>query len=93
MSNPIKEYLHLIHLFIIDFLDDIRSLRYQLVIWAFILNFYVLKLVEGGKADYKLAGITVGLLTIVYTLYFASRHAQAMVQNQNEENTDEEEEL
>ena len=93
LRKVIKKYSKLVDDIFVDFLQDMKSLRYQLVIWAFILNFYVLKLVAQGKADYKLAGITVGLLTIVYTLYFASKHQEA--QNKlNQPNDDlEDEEL
>jgi len=77
LRQVIKKYSKLVDDIFVDFLEDIKSLRYQLVIWAFVLNFYVLKLVSEGKADYKLAGITVGLLTIVYTLFFSSKHAEA----------------
>jgi hypothetical protein len=86
LRKVIKKYSKLVDDIFVDFLQDMKSLRYQLVIWAFILNFYVLTLVADGKADYKLAGITVGLLTIVYTLYFASKHNEAHMKNgKNEE--------
>ena len=85
----IKKYAKLVDDVFVDFLTDLKSLRYQLVIWAFILNFYVLNLVKDGKADYKLAGITVGLLTIVYTLYFASKHQENVMKNGGSQDEDE----
>ena len=64
--------------------------RYPILI---ILNFYVLNLVKDGKADYKLAGVTIGLLTIVYTLYFASRHSQATMENSKKIKNERDEQL
>lgn len=83
--DSIKKYAKLIDDIVVDFLTDVKSVRYQLIFWAFVLNFYVLDLVKQGKADYKLAAVTVGLLTIVYTLYFASKHNQAVMENNNKQ--------
>ncbi len=91
--NILKKYSKLIDDIIVDVLKDLKSLRYQLVVWAFILNFYVLNLVKDGKADYKLAGVTIGLLTIVYTLYFASRHSQATMENSKKIKNERDEQL
>ena len=80
------KYLSLIDDVITDFLKDMKSLRVWLIIWAYVFNFIILYLVYAGKADYKLSGIGIALLTAVYTYMFASKHAQA----QNEANQSEE---
>jgi len=65
---------------VIDTLVDLKSLRYQLIIWAFILNFATLYLVYIGKADYKLAAVAMGLLTAVYAFFFHSKSRQAEIE-------------
>lgn len=73
MENTIKKYLSLIDDIIVDFLSDIKSLRYQLVLAAFALNFYLFA--HGAAPSVMLAAI--GLLTMVYGLYFQSKKHQA----------------
>jgi len=77
MVNLIKKYFHLVDDVLTDFLTDIKSLRYQLILWAFGFNIYILKLIYDGKADYKLAVAGIGLLTLVYGMYFKSKADQA----------------
>ena len=78
----IKKYAGLVDDIFVDFLSDLKSLRYQLILWAYIFNFAILYLVFIGKTDYKLSGIGIALLTAVYTFFFASKH----VENQNKLN-------
>jgi len=78
----IKQYLGLFDDIIVDTLTDLKSLRYQLVIWAFVLNFYVLYLISEGKADYKLATVSIALLTAVYAFFFHSKNKQAVLESE-----------
>lgn len=64
-----------------DLLTDLASLRVWLVIVAYLFNFVVLYLVGFKHVDYKLAGISIALLTAVYTYWFASKHAQCQFEN------------
>ena len=82
MLKTLKKYIGLLDAIVVDFLTDLKSLRYQLIIWAYIFNFVILYLVFIGKADYKLSGIGIALLTAVYTFFFASKHNEAMLKNQ-----------
>lgn len=78
--DKIKQYFGLLDDILVDTLSDLKSLRYQLVIWAFILNFATLYLVYLGKADYKLAAVSMGLLTAVYAFFFHSKSKQADIE-------------
>jgi hypothetical protein len=82
--NKVKQYVGLVDDILIDTLTDLKSLRYQLVLWAFILNFCTLYLVFLGKADYKLAGVSFGLLTAVYAFFFHSKNKQAEIEANSE---------
>ncbi len=88
--EKIKQYLGLIDDVVVDFLTDIKSLRYQLVIWAFILNGVVLYLIFLNKADYKLAAVSIALLTAVYAFFFASKHNEAVMRNNSPISVDDE---
>ena len=89
MFNLIKKYLSLTDDIVTDFLSDLKSLRYQLIIWAYAFNIYILKLIYDGKADYKLAVAGIGLLTLVYGMYFQSKQHQAVMEaNKAPENDD-----
>jgi hypothetical protein len=79
--RKLGQYISLLDDIIVDTLTDFKSLRYQLVIWAYILNFSVLGLVYLGKADYKLAGVSIALLTAVYHFFFKSKEKQALLEN------------
>lgn len=81
IAAKIWQYLSLVDDIAVDFLTDLKSLRYQLVIWAFVLNFIVLYLIFLGKADYKLAAVSIALLTAVYAFFFASKHNEAVMNN------------
>lgn len=86
----IKQYLGLIDDILVDYLADLKSQRQQLIIWAFIMNFVVLYLVYLGKADYKLAATSIGLLTVVYGFFFVSKHNEAVMKNNNPVSVDDE---
>jgi len=88
--NKIKQYAGLIDDIIVDYITDLKSQRQQLVIWAFILNFIVLYLVYLGKADYKLSATCIGLLTVVYAFFFASKSKQAEIENNSQVTVDDE---
>ena len=62
-----------------DLLTDLSSLRVWLIIAAYAFNGVVLYLVGWKGVDYKLAGISIGLLTAVYMFYFASKHTEAVI--------------
>ena len=87
--EKIKQYVSLLDDIVVDFLTDIKSLRYQLVFWAFVLNGYVLHLIEMGKADYKLAAVSIALLTAVYAFFFAAKHNEAVMNNAKKAEDDE----
>jgi hypothetical protein len=89
MINIIKKYFNLLDNIITDFLTDIKSLRYQLIIWAYALNIYVFNMIYDGKADYKLASITVALLTLVYGMYFQSKRHQSEMESKQAPEEDE----
>lgn len=88
--EKIKEYLGLIDDIIVDLMTDMKSQRQQLIIWAFVLNFAVLYLVYLGKADYKLSGVCIGLLTVVYGFFFVSKHNESVMKNNNPVSVDDE---
>lgn len=73
-----EKYLRLIDDIIIDFLTDIKSLRYQLVLGAFALVVYLFK----HGADVLVQTTSLGLLTLVYGLYFQSKKHQAEMEAQ-----------
>jgi uncharacterized membrane protein len=78
--NKAWQYIGLVDDIVIDTLKDLKSLRYQLVLAAYILNFYVLHLIYIGKADYKLATVSICLLTAVYAFFFHSKAKQAEIE-------------
>lgn len=80
MINWIKNKLNLIDDIIVDFLVDIKSLRYQLVLAGFAFNVYLFK--HGASVTVMLAAI--GLLTAIYAMYFASKHHQAQMEAKQE---------
>lgn len=89
MLKDIRKYLSLIDDIITDFLGDLKSLRYQLIIWAFVFNFYILKIIIDGKANYKLAVAGIGLLSLVYGMYFQSKKHEAEINAKQEPEDDE----
>ncbi len=88
--EKIKQYMGLIDDILVDWLTDMKSQRQQLIIWAFIMNFAVLYLVYLGKADYKLAAVSIGLLTVVYGFFFVSKHNEAVMKNNTPISVDDE---
>lgn len=83
IKELIKKYFSLVDDIVVDFLTDIKSLRYQLVLAGFAFNIYLF--VHGASVNVMLAAI--GLLTAVYTMYFASKHHQAQMENQTKKNS------
>lgn len=81
-----KKYLKLIDAIIVDFLTDIKSLRYQLVLAGFAFNVYLFT--HGASGNVMLAAI--GLLTAIYAFFFASKHHQAQLENRGKQASDEE---
>jgi hypothetical protein len=75
-------YLSLIDDVIVDFLGDLKSLRYWLVIMAWIFNFYIAYAVINNGLDWKALTVSGGFLTIVYTFWFSSKHNEAMMNSQ-----------
>jgi hypothetical protein len=73
MFNLIKKYFGLIDDIATDFLTDIKSLRYQLVLAAFAFNIYLLN----NNAAPSVQMTAIGLLSAVYGMYFYSKHKQA----------------
>ncbi len=67
------KYLSLIDDIIIDFLKDIKSLRYQLVLGAFGLVIFLFN----HNASNEVLITAIGLLTLVYGMYFQSKKHQA----------------
>jgi len=89
MFTFLKHYFKLINDIICDFLTDIKSLRYQLILLAYAFNAVILYLIYLGKADYKLSAVAIALLTVVYGLYFQSKHHQAEAEAEaNKEETE-----
>lgn len=77
MVNWIKNKFKLIDNIIDDFLGDVKSLRYQLIIMAFIFNFY---LFIHSASDIVMCA-AIGLLTAVFAFFFASKSKQAEMEN------------
>lgn len=88
MFPTFQKYLKLVDDIITDFLGDLKSLRVWLILWSYIFNIIILYLVYMGKADYKLSGVGIGLLTIVYTYFFASKHAENLNKSQDDSSDD-----
>ena len=80
IASKIWQYLSLIDDVIVDFLGDLKSLRYWLVIMAWVFNFYIAYAVIHSGLDWKALSISGGFLTIVYTFWFASKHNEAALQ-------------
>jgi hypothetical protein len=68
-----NKYVILLDDILVDFLKDIKSLRYQLVLGAFGLNLYLFN----NNAPASVMITALGLLTLVYGLYFQSKRHQA----------------
>ena len=68
--NWLKHKFRLINDVLNDFLGDLKSLRFQLIIMAYVFNFYLIK----HSPDNLKWGI--GLLTAVYGFYFISKFQQ-----------------
>ncbi len=83
--DSLKRYAKLIDDIAVDCLRDLKSLRVWLVLWAYIFNGAILYLVGFKGVDYKLAGIGIALLTACYTYFFASKHQEAKMNNENQQ--------
>jgi len=80
----IKKYISLFDDIFVDFLSDIKSLRYQLILWAFVYNFYI---VAKSPDNIKFG---IALLTAVYAFYFYSKdreHARKLGMDPDLEDT------
>lgn len=77
LYNKVKQYLGLADDILVDFLSDIKSLRYQLVLAGFAFNVYLFS--HGADKTVMLGAI--GLLTSVYAMYFYSKHKQAQMES------------
>ena len=73
-----------------DLLGDLKSLRVWLILAAYAFNGVVLYMVGWRSVDYKLAGISIGLLTAVYMFFFASKSQQAQFENSQPTSVDDE---
>jgi len=73
-----------------DLLTDLSSLRVWLILAAYAFNGFVLYLVGWHGVDYKLAGISIGLLTAVYMFFFASKSSEAAMKSNAVQNVDDE---
>ena len=73
------QYKEIIEKITKDLLTDLASLRVWLILAAYAFNGVVLYMVGWRGVDYKLAGISVGLLTAVYMFFFASKHTEAVI--------------
>lgn len=81
MLSWIKKKLSLIDDIIVDQLRDLKSLRYLLVLGGFALNIWIIKQIVCCGLHYSISIAAIGLLTAVYTMYFASKHNQAQMEN------------
>ena len=81
IANKITMYFGLIDDIFIDFLTDLKSLRYQLLLWAWIFNGFVLYAIMFKSLDWKAMTASLGMLTIVYGFYFQSKQKQAEIEN------------
>jgi hypothetical protein len=76
------KYLKLINDIIIDQLVDLKSLRYLLVIAGFVFNIWIINLVAFHNLHYSIAITSIGLLSLIFTYFFASKNKQAEMENQ-----------
>ncbi len=58
-----------------DFLVDLKSLRYQLILAGYAFNVFI------AKYHPEALVWSIGLLTAIYGLYFVSKHNQAVMEN------------
>jgi len=82
IASKIWQYLSLVDDIAIDFLTDLKSLRYQLILWGFILNVWVIRQVVCCNLHYSISITCIGLLTLVFGMYFQSKAKQAEMENQ-----------
>ena len=64
-----------------DLLGDVKSLRVWIIIGGFVFNGVTLWLCAFHGLDYKVAITAIGLLTIIFTYFFASKHAEAQAKS------------
>ncbi len=74
-----SKYVKLIDDIIVDFLKDIKSLRYQLILGGYFFNVYLFR--HNASSAVQMAAI--GLLTSVYGMYFISKYHQAILSKKN----------
>ena len=73
----LEHKLKLIDNILNDFLVDLKSLRFQLVIVAICMNIYFFR---HGATDMVMS-VALGLLTIIFTYWFASKHKENEYRN------------
>lgn len=69
---------------LLNIIEDLRSLRLQLLIMAYVYNFFVLYLVAWKNVNYLLSVTSIGLLTCCYAFWFASKHQENLNQNNDD---------
>ncbi len=75
--NWLKNKLRLLDDILNDFLTDLKSLRYQLILAGYAFNVFI------AKHHPESLVWSIGLLTAIYGLYFVSKHNQAVLEKQN----------
>jgi phosphate starvation-inducible membrane PsiE len=80
-----EKYLSLIDAIFTDFLSDIKSLRYQLILAAFAFNVYLFQ--HGAATSVLISAI--GLLTLVFGMYFQSKRHQSEMESKQAPEEDE----
>ncbi len=71
------KYIKLLDDILVDFLTDIKSLRYQLVIAAFVFNVFLFI----NSADVSIMISSIALLGYIYKKFFESKSKQAEYEN------------
>jgi hypothetical protein len=79
--EKIKQYLGLIDDIIVDFLGDLKSLRYWLIVSAWVFNFYIAYAVVKNGLDWKVLTVSGGFLSVVYAFFFSSKAKEAEMNN------------
>ena len=91
MWTWVKSKVKLMDDIIVDQLKDLKSLRYLLVLAGFAFNIWVITQVVCCQLHYSVSIASIGLLTAIYTMYFASKHNQAQLEHKGQSSQAEEE--
>ncbi len=81
----LKNKFKLIDKFVDDALNDIRSLRFQLLLISVGLNIWIIKQIVCCGLNYTIGITSLGLLSIVFTYWFAASHNQAVNEHKKKE--------